>query len=60
MNSHFGAGLVCRKEEQNIQRNNKAKEKESSPALNSGFRPLCPVLVKKRCMSDKFKKLYLR
>lgn len=47
MNSHFGAELVYRKKEQNIQSNNKAKEDESSPALSPRFMPLCPVLVKK-------------
>ena len=36
-NSHFGAGMVYRKEEYNIQSKSNAKEEDSSPILSPGF-----------------------
>lgn len=60
MNSHFGAGLVYRKKEYNIQGKRKAKEEDNNPVLSPGFMLLCPVLVSTRCINDNSKKLYQR
>lgn len=54
VNCYFGAGLVYRTKEYNIQSKYKAKEVDSCPVLSSEFMFVCPVLVNTRCIKDEF------
>lgn len=54
MKSYFGAGVMYRKKEHNIQSKYKAKEVDSCPVLSPEFMFMCSVLVNTRCIKDKF------